>query len=275
MTAILDGTLLLVGAGKMGMALLEGLVRKGVSPQQILVQDPAPTADVKKRLAELGIACAGDQPQNLAQSPTVVLLAVKPQILTDVLPAIAKLCGSNTLVLSVIAGKPLPVLSQGAGAGRAVVRAMPNTPAAIGAGMTVCIANAHVTEAQRACAHAIFAAAGEVAWIDDETQMDAVTAVSGSGPAYVFLLAEAMTDAGTDAGLDRELAATLARATVSGAGQLLSQSQDDAETLRKAVTSPGGTTAAALQVLMEHDRLKTLVRDAVHSAQNRSRELAS
>lgn len=274
MTGSFDGTLLLVGAGKMGMALVEGFVRDGVPPAQILAQDPAPDAAIEQRLMQLGISCVPQADTHLPTPPAVLLLAVKPQVLDDVGPGLKESVGAETLVLSVLAGKPLSVLQSTLGADRAIVRAMPNTPAAIGRGMTACVANAHVTKTQRAQADRLFASAGEVAWIEDESLMDAVTAVSGSGPAYVFLLAEAMADAGVAAGLEPKLAGRLARATISGAGQLLAQSDETAETLRKAVTSPGGTTAAALQVLMEKRALKGLLEDAVKAAKKRSEDLA-
>jgi pyrroline-5-carboxylate reductase len=175
-------------------------------------------------------------------------------------------------VVSIMAGTPVAVLE--AVCGGMVVRAMPNTPAAIGRGITVAVANARVSPAQRELVHALLSAVGAVEWVSDEALMDAVTALSGSGPAYVFLLAEAMAKAGTAAGLPPALAATLARATVAGAGELLYRSPLEAATLRQNVTSPGGTTAAALDVLMANDAMEPLMTKAIAAATRRSRELA-
>ena len=207
------------------------------------------------------------------QNIATIVLAVKPQVAADVMPAVAAMIGSETLVLSVMAGKTLGFLEAGL-PGTAIVRAMPNTPAAIGRGITVAVPNARVTADQQARARALLAASGSVEWISDETLMDAVTAVSGSGPAYVFLLAEALAKAGAEAGLPEALAAKLARETVSGAGEMLHRSQAAASTLRQNVTSPGGTTAAALEILMAADGLDPLMHKAVEAAARRSRELA-
>ncbi len=274
MTLKFDGKMLVVGAGKMGAALVEGFVANGLPADQVIVQDPAPNAAIKQRLIAKGITISSDADAKLSAAPTVVLLAVKPQVLADVLPTLTSVVDASTLVISVLAGKPLGALKAGLKDKQPIIRAMPNTPAAIGAGMTVCLANAAATEAQKTLAHALFACVGDVAWIEDEALMDAVTAVSGSGPAYVFLLAEAMTDAGVAAGLAPELAEQLARATLSGAGQLLDRSEDAASVLREAVTSPGGTTAAALNVLMDQDALKKLLEKAVAAAKMRGQELA-
>lgn len=275
MTSGFDGTLLLVGAGKMGVALVEGFVRKGANPEKIIAQDPKPDDRMRQRLADLGIQCIADAGQHQISQPDVLLLAVKPQVLDEVAPTLATCAGPKTLIVSVLAGKLLAALESAFDVGQPVVRAMPNTPAAIGEGMTVCLANAHVSTGQRAHADAIFGSAGDVAWIEDEGQMDAVTAVSGSGPAYVFLLAEAMMAAGEEAGLSPKLAQQLALKTIAGAGQLLEQSPETAENLRKAVTSPAGTTAAALQVLMEKSALKGLITEAILAAKERSKTLAN
>lgn len=274
MTLNFDGTLVLVGAGKMGMALLDGIVQGGVAPSQIVVQDPAPQPDTLQKLNDLGIRCIEHAHQLADVQPDLVLLAVKPQVFNDVSSTLTAMVAQNCLVLSVMAGIPLARLNASFATKTPVVRAMPNTPAAIGCGMTVCTANSHVDERQRQLADSIFAATGDVAWIDDERHMDSVTAVSGSGPAYVFLLAEAMTAAGIEAGLEETLAARLARTTIAGAGQLLKTSEQSAEDLRKAVTSPGGTTAAALQVLMENKALQALLVEAVQAAKKRSEDLA-
>jgi pyrroline-5-carboxylate reductase len=204
---------------------------------------------------------------------SVVILAVKPQIAAEVMPNVAALTGADTLVVSIMAGKTLDFL-QAALPGLAIVRAMPNTPAAIGRGIAVLVPNAKVTPAQRAVATDLLSATGKVEWIDDETLMDAVTAVSGSGPAYIFLLAEALAQSAVAAGLPKELAERLARETVAGAGELLHRSPLDPATLRKNVTSPGGTTAAALEILMGPGGFDALLKQAVAAAAKRSKELA-
>lgn len=273
-TIALDGPLLLAGAGKMGGAMLAGWLARGLDPKLVVVQDPGPPPEVAALLRQHEIA-AGAEVGTLETPPAVIIAAVKPQTMEQVFPPLAKLAGRNTLLLSIAAGKTLASFERHLPAGAAVVRAMPNTPAAIGRGISVCVANAHVTEKQRRLATSLLEAVGEVGWIDDEALMNAVTAVSGSGPAYVFLLAEALAEAGVKQGLDSALAARLARATVSGAGELLRQSSDSAEQLRKNVTSPGGTTAAALSVLTRAgDGLPDLLAEAIAAATKRGRELA-
>ena len=202
-----------------------------------------------------------------------VVVAVKPQVAPEVTLALASFVGAATVVVSIMAGRTLKFLAD-ALPRAALVRAMPNTPAAIGRGITVAVANARVTEQQHALVDALLSAVGAVEWVTDERLLDAVTALSGSGPAYVFLLAEAMARAGAAAGLPPALAATLARATVAGAGELLNRSPLDAATLRQHVTSPGGTTAAALEVLMAGDGLEPLMTRAIAAATKRSRDLA-
>ncbi|HRN89641.1 pyrroline-5-carboxylate reductase [Hyphomicrobium sp.] len=268
-----DGPLLLVGAGKMGGALLEGLIARGLDPSRVRVQDPSPPDDVAAILARHGIAAEAGV-ESLASPPGVILVAVKPQMMDAVFPAVAALAGPDTIVVSIAAGRTLASFEAHLAPAAAVVRAMPNTPAAVGRGITVCVANGNVTPAGRAICEALMSAVGEVAWVEDEALMDAVTAVSGSGPAYVFLLAEALQKAAISAGLDEALARQLARATVSGAGELLAQSDLDAAQLRRNVTSPGGTTAAALDVLMAKGGMEDSLREAVMSAVVRSRELA-
>ena len=268
-----DGPLLLVGAGKMGGALLEGLIARGLDPSRVRVQDPSPPDDVAAILARHGIAAEAGV-ESFASPPGVILVAVKPQMMDAVFPAVAALAGPDTIVVSIAAGRTLASFEAHLAPAAAVVRAMPNTPAAVGRGITVCVANGNVTPAGRAICEALMSAVGEVAWVEDEAMMDAVTAVSGSGPAYVFLLAEALQKAAISAGLDEALARQLARATVSGAGELLAQSDLDAAQLRRNVTSPGGTTAAALDVLMAKGGMEDSLREAVMSAVVRSRELA-
>lgn len=274
MTLTFNGPLLLAGAGKMGGALLSGWLKRGLDPAQVAVQDPGPPAEVAALLAEYGIlarATLGPLPK----APEVIVAAVKPQAMDGVFANLAKLADPHTLVISIAAGKTLASFERHLADSAAVVRAMPNTPAAIGRGITVCVGNAHVTAKQRALASSLLEAVGEVGWVEDEALMDAVTAVSGSGPAYVFLLAEALAAAGIEQGLDADLAARLARATVAGAGELLRQSPEDAAELRQNVTSPGGTTAAALSVLMrEGSGMSELMAEAVAAATKRGRELA-
>ena len=271
----IDGTLLLAGAGNMGTAMLAGWLDGGLDPKQIIVQDPAPPPRGKELLAKHGIARAAHDRRRCPQPPAVIVVAVKPQVMDEVFPPLARLAGKGTVVLSIAAGRTIAGFEKHLPQSTAVVRSMPNTPAAIGRGITVGVANAHVTPAQRATCDALLRAVGEVAWVDDEGLIDAVTAVSGSGPAYVFYLAECLAEAGIAAGLAPELAQKLARATVAGSGELLHRSDLGADTLRQNVTSPGGTTFAALQVLMaETGGLPELMRKAVAAATRRSRELA-
>lgn len=273
MTISLDGTLLLAGAGKMGGAMLSGWLDRGLPSASIVVLDPSPPPEVAEMLAAKGVRRIADAGA-LGAAPAVMLLAVKPQVMDAVFAPLARHAGPSTLVLSIAAGRPLASFERQLGPRPPVVRAMPNTPAAIGRGITVCCANAHVTAAQRATCGALLGAVGEVAWVDDEALIDPVTAVSGSGPAYVFLLAESLARAGVASGLSPELAARLARATVTGAGELLARSDLDPATLRQNVTSPGGTTAAALAVLMGEHGLDDVMTRAVAAATARGRELS-
>lgn len=273
MTLQIDGTLVLAGAGKMGGALLAGWLARGLLPGAVVVQDPRPAPEVAELLARHDIASTPAATRR-ERAPAVVVVAVKPQVMDEVLAPLARLVGPATLVLSIAAGRTLASLARLLPEGTAIVRAMPNTPAAIGRGISVGVANAHVTTRQKALAHELLAAVGEVGWVEDEALMDAVTAVSGSGPAYVFLLAECLAAAGEAAGLDADLARRLARATVSGSGELLHRSGLDAAELRRNVTSPGGTTEAALAVLMRPDGVRALLTEAVAAATRRGRELA-
>jgi pyrroline-5-carboxylate reductase len=268
--ANLSGTILLVGAGKMGSAMLDGWLALGLSPRSVAVLEPQPTPEVTA-LAARGLRL--NPSAEAAGEVAAVVVAIKPQVAPEVMPALAPFVGAATVVVSIMAGRTLKFLAE-ALPGAALVRAMPNTPAAIGRGITVAVGNARVSDAQRALVDALLSAVGAVEWVADEALMDAVTALSGSGPAYVFLLAETMAQAGVAAGLPPALAATLARATVAGAGELLHRSPLDAATLRQNVTSPGGTTAAALDVLMAKDGLAPLMRRAIAAATARSRELA-
>jgi len=262
--------LVLVGAGKMGGAMLAGWLKGGLDPADVVIIDPAPPEEMASLIAEKGLRHDVSAPDDVAAS--VLVVAVKPQMMDAVLPTVKPVVGDKTLVVSVAAGTKIVTLAEGLGA-TCVVRAMPNTPAQVGRGMTVAVGNSQVSEAQKELVTALLSAIGLVAWVDDEGAIDAVTAVSGSGPAYVFHLVEALAEAGRAAGLDADLAMTLARQTVTGAGELLHQSDLDAATLRKNVTSPGGTTAAALEVLMGEGGLTPLMTQAVAAAAKRSREL--
>jgi pyrroline-5-carboxylate reductase len=273
MTLHLDGPLLLAGAGNMGYALLSGWLEGGLDPGRIVVQEPAPEPHIRQALEARGISLHAEV-ADLPEPPAVLLVAVKPQVMDEVLPQLATLVGRGTVVVSIAAGRRIAGLAAHLPEGTAIVRAMPNTPASVGRGITVMVGNAHVTRAQRDACDRLLRTAGEVAWVDDEAPMDAVTAVSGSGPAYIFYLAECLAQAGVAAGLAPELAQKVARWTVAGAGELLHRSDLDAATLRRNVTSPGGTTAAALEVLMAEDGLRELMRKAVAAAARRSRELA-
>ncbi len=273
MTLRLAGPLLLIGAGKMGGALLEGWLKQGLDPATVYIQDPALSAGMAAFAAEHGIV-ANDAPE-LPGPPAVILIAVKPDVAERLLPEIEPMLGEETAVLSIAAGRTLESLARYLPEGAAIVRAMPNTPASVGQGITVCIANANVTLAQTRECEALLSAVGEVIWVEDEALLDPVTAVSGSGPAYVFLLAEYLEEAGVAAGLPQDLAKRLARATVAGAGELLRRSALTPAELRTNVTSPKGTTAAALEVLMGEDGLKDVLTRAVAAAAKRSRELSS
>jgi pyrroline-5-carboxylate reductase len=267
----IEGKLALIGAGKMGTAMLDGWLSLGLDGRRIAVIEPRPAAGVTA-LVKRGIAL--NPAMAAIGTAAVVVLAVKPQVAPEVMPSVASLVGRDTLVLSIMAGRPLDFVEHALPVGTAVVRAMPNTPAAIGRGMTVAVPNYSVTPAQRDLAHRLLNATGAVEWVDDERLMDAVTAVSGSGPAYVFLLAESLARAGIAAGLPPALAERLARETVAGSGALLHISPLPAATLRENVTSPGGTTAAALAVLMGAAGLDPILEQAVAAAARRSRELA-
>jgi pyrroline-5-carboxylate reductase len=255
----------------MGSALLRGWLAQGLA-QRYLVVEPGPVPDALRGHAEVAVLPAPDQlPPEI--SPAGIVLAVKPQAMAAVLPAYRRFAPAGTLFLSIAAGKTLGFFERMLGAA-AVVRAMPNTPAAIGRGIAVACASALVAAPQRALAERLLGAVGEVAWVADEALLDPVTAVSGSGPAYVFLLIECLAKAGMAAGLPEALAMQLARATVAGSGALVALSGESAAELREAVTSPGGTTRAALDVLMAGDGLETLLTRAVLAATRRSRELA-
>ena len=269
----MNDALLLVGGGKMGGALLSGWLAEGIEASGIVVVEPDP--DARARFAKQGVtAISGIEALPSVFDPRIIVFATKPQIMEGVVPAYATFNSEQTFFLSIAAGKPIAFFETALGANAAVVRTMPNTPAAVGRGITVLCANSHVSQDARAIAQTLLGAVGETAWVDDERLMDAVTAVSGSGPAYVFHLIECLSQAGLRAGLPGELAARLARATVSGAGELAYRDPTPAEVLRRNVTSPGGTTEAALNVLMKNEALEDLITRAVAAATERSRELA-
>jgi pyrroline-5-carboxylate reductase len=261
--------LVLVGAGKMGAAILDGWAARGLDLHRVTVFEPQPSLQISRYLAQ-GLRLNSSRE---GLKPAAILVAVKPQSAADVLPTLAPLIQPSTVVASIMAGRTLEMMERVLPEATAIIRTMPNTPAAIGRGITVAVPNARVTVAQRELTERLLTAIGVVQWIDDETLMDAVTAVSGSGPAYVFLLAECLARAGTAAGLPPAIAEKLARATVAGSGELLHLSQEDATALRKNVTSPGGTTEAALGVLMADDGLEPLMKATVDAATRRSREL--
>lgn len=265
----ISGTLILAGAGKMGGALLTGWLAQGLDPTRVAVIEPHASDEIRA-LAAKGVKL--NPPAGSIGSAAALVVAVKPQMFSEAASQLKSFVGADTLVVSIMAGTTIAALR--AACGGAVVRAMPNTPAAIGRGITVAVAAQGVTAEQRATADALLRATGAVEWVGDEALMDTVTAVSGSGPAYIFLLAEELARAGVAAGLPADLAAKLARDTVAGSGELLHRSDLDAATLRQNVTSPGGTTAAALGVLMGENGLKELMTRAVAAATARSKELA-
>lgn len=265
----IKGSIVLAGAGKMGGAMLSGWLARGLDPRQVAVIEPQPSAEIGA-LTAAGVRL-NPSPGDVGAAATLVV-ALKPQTFGEAGSALKPFAGSSTLVVSIMAGATIASIASACGG--SVVRAMPNTPAAIGRGITVAVAAKNVSAAQRAVADALLRATGAVEWVDDESLMDAVTAVSGSGPAYIFLLAEELARAGVAAGLPQALATKLARETVAGSGELLHRSELPAATLRQNVTSPGGTTAAALAVLMGPDGMQSLLTRAVAAATRRSKELA-
>lgn len=262
--------LVLVGVGNMGGALLNGWLDAGIDPAAILVIDPNPSEAMAARLSGAGIRQVSAPPGDVVAG--VLMLAVKPQIMDAALSGLSGLVGPDTVSLSIAAGKTIAYFEDRIGG--AIIRAMPNTPAMVGRGITAAVGNRLVSAEAKAEIDRLLSVCGPVEWLDDEALIDAVTAVSGSGPAYVFYLVECMAEAGRKCGLPADLAMRLARATVSGAGELMHRSPDGAATLRQNVTSPNGTTAAALSVLMADDGMQPLLDRAVKAAADRSRELA-
>ena len=265
------GPIVLIGAGNMGGALLTGWLKNGVPGSSVIVVDPNPSEPMRKMIAEAGASHVTGIPAGVTAG--VLFVAVKPQLIDAVLPPLKAAVGADTVVVSIAAGKTLASLETHLGEA-AMVRAMPNTPAMVGRGVTGAFANARVGERQRQLVQNLLKVSGPVEWVPGEADIDSVTAVSGSGPAYVFYLVECMAEAGRKLGLQADLAMRLARETVAGAGELLHQSPDDASRLRQNVTSPGGTTAAALGVLMAEDGMQPLFDAALEAARKRAQELA-
>jgi pyrroline-5-carboxylate reductase len=263
--------LLLIGAGRMGGALLKGWIARKTGP--VIVVEPKPSPELRKLARQKKIALVDAPSQVKAKKLSACVVALKPQILKGEAPVLADFARSGALMISIAAGTHTKSLFQAWGRKARIVRAMPNTPGAIGRGITGLYAAKGATQADKRKATQLLAALGETIWVAKEDLIDSVTAVSGSGPAYLFLMAEAMTEAGIAEGLPRAQAEQLARATVAGAGALLAADKAPASRLREAVTSPGGTTAAALQVLMADDGLAALMKRAIHAARKRAEEL--
>jgi pyrroline-5-carboxylate reductase len=263
-------SILLVGGGRMGSAMLAGWREQGLV--QAVIIDPSPEAAA---LAGPGITVLPDASQiPLGFTPAAVILAVKPQMALAALPVYMRFAGSAVFI-SIMAGKTIHAIGQLIGRHTAIVRAMPNTPAAVRQGITVAFPSSHVSAQQRELANTLLAATGQVAWVEAEDLLDPVTAISGGGPAYVFLLTELMEQAGLDQGLPPALARQLARQTVIGSAALLAASEEDAAQLRVNVTSPGGTTAEALKLLRADDALPEIFRKAIQAATERSRALSA
>jgi pyrroline-5-carboxylate reductase len=271
MPATLPSSLVLVGCGKMGGAMLEGWLRMGLRGSSVNVIDPNAGHSLVSICDQHDISL--NPSPEMISAPEVLVLGIKPQMLESAAPDIVPFIGPNTLVVSILAGKTIGDIKARLPA-KAVVRAMPNLPASVQRGVTGCAASPEVSEDQREVADLLMSGIGRVEWVADEALIDAVTAVSGSGPAYVFYLTECLAKAGAALGLPADLAARLARGTVEGAGELLHRSDLPPSTLRENVTSPGGTTAAALAVLMAGDGLEPLMREAVAAARKRAEELS-
>ena len=272
----MDGAtpILLVGCGKMGGALLSGWLARGVSPDEIAVVEPNGT--LAGAVAERHGVPVAANPEGAPAGfrPATVVFAVKPQAMNEAAPGCARFVDDGAMVLSIAAGRTIASFEAVFGADKPIVRCMPNTPAAVGRGITALVANVHVAPALRGAADRLLRAVGETVWLDDEGPMDAVTALSGAGPAYVFLLIETLAKAGAAAGLPGAVAARLSHATVTGAAELARRADETPERLRRNVTSPGGATLAALEVLMADDGVQPLFDRALAAATRRSRELA-
>ncbi len=266
MERVAQNGLVLLGCGKMGSAMLQGWLEGGMAPGSVHVIDPKPSDWLRAAGVHLNA--------ELPDAPAIVLIAVKPQMMGDALPSIAAMGGGETVFLSVAAGTPISAFEAAFGADSPIIRAMPNTPAAVGRGITAIIGNARSTEAHLALAETLLAAVGQVVRLDHEDQMDAVTGLSGSGPAYVFYMIESLAAAGEAQGLDADLAMHLAKATVAGAGMLAETAAEPPDELRRNVTSPNGTTEAGLEVLMDAENgLLPLMERTVTAAAGRARAL--
>jgi pyrroline-5-carboxylate reductase len=261
--------LLLVGCGKMGGAMLDGWLARGLGASDVIVAEPVEAL----RPGKAGLRSVASS-QDVQETPEIVVLAVKPQSMDAVLPDLRRFADAGSVFLSIAAGKTLKYFAGHLGEAAKVVRSMPNTPAAVRQGITVACAASGVSAAEKQRCQDLLEAVGQALWVEDEGLLDPVTALSGSGPAYVFLLVEAMAAAGAKLGLSPEMAMQLARATVAGSGELLRQSSEPASQLRVNVTSPGGTTAEALKVLMAGDGIQPVFDKALAAASRRSKELA-
>lgn len=255
----------------MGSAMLGGWLKNSYEPGSIFVVDPSPPSEVANMLRANHVTCLDTAEK--CPAVDILILAVKPQILDNVLPMVIPMIGADTVAVSVAAGKTIESMTNVFGQ-MACVRVMPNTPALVGQAMSVGYANSDVTETQLSRIDLLFQAIGKVAWVDEERLIDAVTAVSGSGPAYVFHLAECMANAGATIGLDRELALVMAKQTILGAATLMDHVDESPSKLRENVTSPNGTTAAALEILMTEQRMQELIQEAIYAANIRSQELS-
>ena len=264
---LIDRGLVLLGCGKMGSAMLAGWLSDGLPPAAVWILDPYPSDWVQAQGLHLNT--------DLPADPAIILVAVKPQMIGDALPALQALGGADTLFVSVAAGTPIAKFESLLGATTPIIRAMPNTPAAVAQGITALIGNACVNETHMRMAESLLSAVGQTIRLETEAQMDAVTGLSGSGPAYVFHMIETLAAAGVAEGLSPELSMQLAKATVAGSGALAMQTDEDPTQLRVNVTSPNGTTQAGLSVLMDEAQgLQRLIRQTVSAAASRSRELA-
>jgi pyrroline-5-carboxylate reductase len=266
-------TIVLVGAGRMGTALLRGWLARKLGP--ILVVEPKPSPELKQLAKSKRINLHDSIEDVEAAKVGICVVAIKPQVLRSEAGRLKAFAESGALILSIAAGTSTGSFARACGARARVIRAMPNLPGSIGKGISALYATTKATPADRASAEALLAALGETVWVKKEEMIDTVTAVSGSGPAYVFLLVEVLAAAAEREGLSRPLALKLARATITGAGALLDFTGDPADKLRRDVTSPGGTTEAALAVLMEQDALSVLMARAVDAAVKRARELST
>ncbi len=265
-------SLLLIGAGKMGSAMLKAWLKFGLNPNTIYVQDPNISPEVKQLLDAHNINHGANPPATF--TPEVIILAVKPQIMPNILPSLKDFATNNSLFISIAAGKKIEFFEAILGKNANIIRLMPNTPAAINDGMSVLVGNKNINKPHKNIALALASTVGLAEYIDDESLMDAVTALSGSGPAYVFHMAEAMTIAGVKAGLPQKLAHKLALQTIKGSANLMAQSDDSPSILRQNVTSPNGTTAAGLEALMGDNQLTNLMIETIKAATKRGQELA-